>query len=129
MHSIPGHAPEPPAVSSSSFATIAKILPSVGISQQRFRQLESICLIREQRASGRQELAFNARPFVLCGLPLRRPPPNQLTHTRRNEKFFLQVIGHPQFGLLYAFRCFQQGVLPTNSAAANTAPTASSAAS
>lgn len=56
-------------------------------------------MIREQRASGRQELAFNARPFVLCGLPLRRPPADQLVHRRRNGKFFLHVVAHPDFGL------------------------------
>ncbi len=61
--------------------------------------MESICLIREQRASGRQELAFNARPFVLCGLPLRRPPSSQVVHRRRNGKFFLYVVAHPDFGL------------------------------
>jgi len=48
-----------------------------------------------------QELAFNARPFVLCGLPLRRLPSDKLLYTRRNGKFFLQVLGHPQFGLPY----------------------------
>lgn len=63
--------------------------------------MESVLLIREQRQQGKQELAFNARPFVLCGLPLRRPPADQLIHTRRNGKFFLQIIGHPQFGLPY----------------------------
>jgi hypothetical protein len=63
--------------------------------------MESLLLVREQRQQRKQELAFNARPFVVCGLPLRRPPSDQLTHTRRNGKFFLQVIGHPQFGLPY----------------------------
>jgi hypothetical protein len=57
--------------------------------------------IREQRDEGRQELAFNARPFVLCGLPLRRLPADKLLYTRRNGKFFLQVLGHTQFGLPY----------------------------
>ena len=51
---------------------------------------------REQRT---QDLAFHTRPFVLCGLPLRRPPESQLLYTRRNGKFFLQIAGHPQFGL------------------------------
>lgn len=63
--------------------------------------MESVLLVREQRRQRKQELAFNARPFVLCGLPLRRPPSDHLTHTRRNGKFFLQVIGHPQFGVPY----------------------------
>ncbi len=44
-------------------------------------------------------MAFHTRPFVLCGLPLRRPPEHQLTYTRQNGKFFLQITGHPQFGL------------------------------
>ena len=61
--------------------------------------MESIQLIREQRDHGKQELAFNARPFVLCGIPLRRPPQSQTSHTRRNGRFFLQIVGHPQFGL------------------------------
>jgi hypothetical protein len=69
------------------------------VSKRRLRQLESIHLAREQRDAGKQELAFHARPFVLCGLPLRRPQPGQLTHTRRNGKFFLQIAAHPEFGL------------------------------
>jgi Plasmid encoded RepA protein len=80
---------------------LQSVARSIGITKRRCKQVESICLIREQRAAGRQELAFNARPFVLCGLPLRRPPSHQLSHTRRNGKFFLQVIGHPQYGLPY----------------------------
>jgi len=69
------------------------------VSKRRLRQLDSIQLAREQRTQGKQELAFHARPFVLCGLPLRRPQSGQLTHTRRNGKFFLQIAAHPEFGL------------------------------
>jgi Plasmid encoded RepA protein len=72
---------------------------TLGVTRRRFKQVESICLIREQRATGRQELAFNARPFVLCGLPLRRPPSSQVIHRRPNGKFFLHVVAHPDFGL------------------------------
>jgi hypothetical protein len=82
-------------------AQVTEILPKIGISKRRFKQVESICLIREQRASGRQELAFNARPFVLCGLPLRRPNSNQLAYTRRNGRFSLTIVGHPEYGLPY----------------------------
>jgi len=86
---------------SGSFVPVRQILPQIGITSKRARRLDSILLIREQRQQGKQEIGFNARPFVLCGLPLRRPPSTQLSHTRRNGKFFLQVIGHPQFGLPY----------------------------
>ena len=80
-------------------AAIRDCSASLGITRRRLKQVESICLIREQRASGRQELAFNPRPFVLCGLPLRRPPSTQLVHRRHNGKFFLHVVAHPDFGL------------------------------
>ena len=73
--------------------------PALRITKRRLKQLESIQLIRQQRDNGKQDLAFHARPFVLCGIPLRRPPRNQTSHTRRNGHFFLQIIGHPEFGL------------------------------
>lgn len=72
---------------------------ALSISKFRLRQLEAITLIRDERENGRQDLAYNARPFVLCGLPLRPPPKNQFTYTRRNGKFFLEITGHPKFGL------------------------------
>src|SRR5579875_931926 len=80
---------------------VGNLLPKIGITTRRLKQLETISLIREQRDSGHQELAYNARPFVLCGIPLRRPPRDQLAYLRRNGKFFLEIIGHPRFGLPY----------------------------
>ncbi len=75
--------------------------PPVEISKRRLRQLEAIQLIREQRESGRQDLGYNARPFVLCGIPLRRPPSEQLLYTRHNGRFFLEITAHPRYGLPY----------------------------
>ena len=63
------------------------------------KQVESILLIRGQREKHTQELAFQARPFVLCGLPLRRPPATELVHRRRNGKFSLHIVAHPDYGL------------------------------
>jgi len=71
----------------------------MGITKRRMKQVESVLLVREQRESQRQKLAFQARPFVLCGLPLRRPSPTQLGYARRNGNFFLQIVAHPEFGL------------------------------
>jgi len=56
-------------------------------------------LVRQQRENHQQQLAFHTRPFVLCGLPLRRPPNSQLIHARHSGKFFLHVTAHPDFGL------------------------------
>ena len=55
--------------------------------------------MREERRNGKQQLAYHSRPFILCGIPLRRPPAHQLTHTRRNGKFTLDIVGHPRYGL------------------------------
>jgi hypothetical protein len=63
------------------------------------RRAASIELVRNQERVGRRELLYAARPFLLCGLPLKRPPPEQLTHYRRNGRFFLEVIGDPDHGL------------------------------
>ena len=68
-------------------------------SKRQQKRVESIELVRRARDDRRQELAFNSRPFVLCGLPIRRPPPATLRHTRRNGRFRLEVLGHPDYGL------------------------------
>ena len=72
---------------------------SSGISKHKLNQLQSITLVRAQREKGRQEIGYQARPFVLCGIPLRRPPATQLVHRRQNGKFFLEIVAHPSFGL------------------------------
>jgi len=82
-----------------SLSSVRAILPSLGTTKFRLRQLEAITIIREDRDNGNQQLAYNARPFVLCGIPLRRPPKDQLIHTRHNGKFFLEITGHPNYGL------------------------------
>jgi hypothetical protein len=44
------------------------------VSRHKLRQAEGICLVREKREAGNQILGFATRPFVLCGLPIPRPP-------------------------------------------------------
>jgi hypothetical protein len=73
----------------------------VAKSRQKVRRVESIELIRQQRSERKQDLLFNSRPFLLCGLPIRRPPSGTLIHERRNGHFVLHVCGHPHFGLPY----------------------------
>lgn len=81
------------------FASVRSILPAIGITTRRAKRLQAIQLIREQREQRKQEVAFNARTFVLCGIPLRPLPKDQLVYKRRNGKFFLHIVGHPDFGL------------------------------
>jgi hypothetical protein len=87
------------APSSRSFADVRSILPSIGVTARHLKQLNSILLVREQREQRKQDVAFNARPFVLCGIPLRPVPKDQLVYKRRNGSFFLHLVGHPDYGL------------------------------
>jgi hypothetical protein len=98
-HYAPRPDPVPPSPSSGGFVPISSLLPPIKISKRQHKHLDAIQLIREQRDQNRQELAYNARPFVLCGIPLRRPPQSQTVHARRNGRFFLEISAHPRFGL------------------------------
>ena len=69
------------------------------VSKQKLRHAEAVRLVRVNRESGAQILGFASRPFVLCGLPIKRPAPGNLLHERRNGQFLLQVTGHPTYGL------------------------------
>lgn len=69
------------------------------VSKQKLRRAEETALVRTNRESLNQNLGFASRPFVLCGLPIKRPREGQLLHERRNGHFVLQVTGHPEYGL------------------------------
>jgi hypothetical protein len=73
--------------------------PDLIVSRQRLKQAERVQLIRQRGEEANQTLCFSARPFVLCGLPVRRLPKDQLLYERRNGKFVLQVTGDPEFGV------------------------------
>jgi len=73
--------------------------PDLLVSKRRLRQTETIQVVRERRESETQNLGVSSRPFVLCGLPVKRPSPGCLLHERRNGQFVLQVTGHPSYGL------------------------------
>ena len=46
------------------------------VSRYRLKQADGIALVRSNRENGQQSLAFTSRPFILCGLPVRKPPPD-----------------------------------------------------
>jgi Plasmid encoded RepA protein len=73
--------------------------PNLIVSHRKLQQAEKITLIRENRDSRTQSICFASRPFVLCGLPVRRLPKGQLLYERRNGRFTLQMTGHPDFGV------------------------------
>lgn len=73
--------------------------PELRISKQKLQQAEAIQLVRSNRESRTPHLGFASRPFVLCGLPIKRPDNGVLLHERRNGQFLLQITGHPTYGL------------------------------
>jgi len=84
-----------PVTPDPGFTPIQALLPLLTISKRRLRQVEAIQLVRERRENRRQDIAYNARPFVLCGLPLRQPAKDQLVYTRRNGNFQLEIKRPP----------------------------------
>jgi hypothetical protein len=69
------------------------------ISKQKLERARGIEVVRIKREQRTQDLCFSSRPFVLCGLPVRRLPKDQLLYERRNGRFLLQITGHPEFGV------------------------------
>jgi hypothetical protein len=69
------------------------------VSKQKLEKVKGIEVVRMNREQGNQTLCFSSRPFVLCGLPVRRLAANQLLYERRNGHFVLQVAGHPEYGV------------------------------
>lgn len=62
---------------------------------------EAAVLVRQRRDEWDQDIAFGARPFILCGLPIRSLPSGTNKYTRRNGRFFLEIVGHPDHGVPY----------------------------
>ena len=92
--------PPPSDPSFEPFDRLAdQLQSSVRISKQMHRKVKDIEQIRLKREQADQNLCFSSRPFVLCGLPVRRLPADQLLYERRNGRFVLQITGHPQYGV------------------------------
>ena len=63
------------------------------------RKAEHVEIIRRRRDELNQDVSFGARPFILCGLPIRSLPQGTLKYVRRNGRFFLEIVGHPDYGV------------------------------
>src|SRR3569833_2926166 len=89
--------PEPSGMQSAG-AILRRSPSEFVVSKQKIQKALVIELIRWKREQRNQTLCFGSRPFVLCGLPIRSLPKNQLLYERRNGKFVLQITGHPDYG-------------------------------
>ena len=68
-------------------------------SKRLHKRIEGIELVRAAREAGRQEIGFNSRPFVLCGLPIRRPGKAVREYSRVNGRFALRIATNSPLGL------------------------------
>ena len=82
----------------SAGSALKRMVPELVVSKQKLRQAEDSCIVRMKREEGKQNVGFSSRPFVLCGLPVRKPPAGEMLYERRND-FVLQITGHPNYGL------------------------------
>jgi hypothetical protein len=102
-HTLSGGVPQSGTRRKSGFASVGSVLqktqPELIVSKQRLRQIDGVELVRIKREQGNQTLCFSSRPFVLCGLPVRKLPEGELLYERRNGQFVLQVTGHPNYGV------------------------------
>src|SRR6476469_5417312 len=83
----------------SAGTSLKRMLPELVVSKQKLRQAEGSCMVRLKREEGKQNVGLSSRPFVLCGLPIRKPPVGEMLYERRNGDFVLQITGHPNYGL------------------------------
>jgi hypothetical protein len=83
----------------SGGAALKRLSPELLVSKQKLRQAEGSCIVRLKRKEGKQNVGFSSRPFVLCGLPVRKPPKGEMLYERRNGNFVLPITGHPNYGL------------------------------
>lgn len=80
-------------------AALKRLSPELLVSKQKLRQAEGSCIVQLRRKEGKQNVGFSSRPFVLCGLPVRKPLKSEMLYERRNGSFVLQITGHPNYGL------------------------------
>lgn len=83
----------------SAGASLKRMLPELVVSKQKLRQAEGSCMVRLKREEGKQNVGFSSRPFVPCGLPVRKPSAGEMLYERGNGDFVLQITGHPNYGL------------------------------
>ncbi len=83
----------------SAGSILKRTLPGMLTSHQKLNQAEGSCRVRWRREEGKQNIGFSSRPFVMCGLPVRKPAKGETLYERRKGSLVPQIIGHPHYGL------------------------------
>jgi Plasmid encoded RepA protein len=51
------------------------------------------------RNDNAQDVGYSAKPFIMCALPIKKPPKTVTHYERRNGNFTMSVVAHPNHGL------------------------------
>lgn len=75
----------------------SRVAEQLGWTENLENRVLRVHEIRSRRSAGDQNVAFGARPFVLCGLPIRQLPAGTLSYRPReiNDQFELFDDAHP----------------------------------
>ena len=76
-----------------------EIVQALRVSELMNERAHRVFEVLNRRNVADQEVAFGARPFILCGLPIRPLPKGSLTYRRQNGRFCLEITGHPNWGV------------------------------
>jgi hypothetical protein len=75
------------------------ILQELNLTRSIADQANESFEVQDRRNNADQDVAFGARPFILCGLPIRPLPSGTFTYRRKNGRFCLEITGHPTWGV------------------------------
>jgi hypothetical protein len=70
------------------------------VSKRSTQRSSRLVAVRDDREQGKpQHFGYLARPFILCGLPFKKPEKGVSYYKRQNGNEVLEIIAHPEHGL------------------------------
>ena len=78
------------------------------VTKRTLQRAVAVEMIRRQRDESKQELAWHDKRFVLCSLPIKRPPKGTLSYIRRNGNVTLSISTDPALGYSLPFGSFDR---------------------
>jgi hypothetical protein len=74
-------------------------LPAKRTSKRMERRVDGVMRVRAQREADNQRVGYLARPFILCGLPFKKPKKGVSYYRRENGDEVLEITASPEYGL------------------------------
>jgi hypothetical protein len=85
----------------SAASVLRRIIPEPVNSGPKLHEAEGSYTVRLKREEGKHNAGFISRPFILCGLPARKPPRGNLLYESPNGNFVLEITAHPYYELRF----------------------------